>query len=169
MTAPIRDMAGLVEAVRLAQIERNVSYCTIDDLSGVQSGYTAKLLAPKPSKNLGPVSTFPVLGALGKALVLVDDPEQIERVKGRWQKRSVRGAAKIQMRKREAEHASRARIKDDEQETLDLQAKSALSERMKALSKLGASKGGKRRAKIMGKRARQRSASHAARKRWGKK
>lgn len=169
MTAPIRDMAGLVEAARLAKIERKISDQTLEAIAGLANGSVSKYLGPVPSKNLGPLSTFLVLGALGKALVLVDDAEQIERVKGRWQKRSVRGAAKIQMRKREAEHASRARIKGDEQETLDLQAKLALSERMKALSKLGASKGGKRRAKIMGKRARQRSASHAARKRWGKK
>lgn len=168
MTAPIRDMAGLVNAVRAAQLERELSDLALEALAGVASGSVAKYIGPNPIKKLGPVSTFPLLGALGKALVIVDDPEQIARIRHRWIKRKIVGASARQLKLRAAELASRAGIEGDDQKTLDFQAKLALSERMKQLSKLGASKGGKRRMKMMKKRAMQRHQSHAARKRWAK-
>lgn len=169
MTAPIRSMAGLVEALRTAQVERELSYELLDAVSGLQNGYTAKILGPLQSKRLGPVSTFPLLGALGKALAIVDDPEQIAAVQGRWVKRKIVGGSARQIRLRDAAQASRSSIEVETQETLQIQAKEALRERMKVLGKLGGLKGGKSRAKKLGKRARQQQASHAARKRWSKK
>lgn len=163
MTAPIRDMAGLVEAARLAKIERKISDQTLEAIAGLANGSVSKYLGPVPSKNLGPLSTFLVLGALGKALVLVDDAEQIERVKGRWQKRSERGAAKVQLRKM-APNPDGASIETNLRKLAVLLAQMTKEERILA----GASKGGKRRAKVLGKRARQRIAAHAARKRWAK-
>lgn len=161
MTAPIRDMAGLVRAFREAREERQITNETIDAIAGLPTRYTTKVLSPRPNRNLGQASFDGILGALGKALVLVDDPEQIPKVKNRWVKRR-------RIQSVVSEQASRASIADSEREMQEFKAKLALSERMKALSKLGASKGGKRRAKLMKKRARQAQASHAARKRWGK-
>ena len=42
----------------------NVSRLTIDDIAGLQSGYAAKLLQPRPKNQLGPMSLGAVLGAL---------------------------------------------------------------------------------------------------------
>ena len=168
MTAPIRDMAGLVEAVRLAKIERAISDQTLEAIAGMANGSVAKYLGPEPTKNLGPVSAILILGALGKGLAVVDDPEQMERVQGRWVKRSERGAAKVQLRKMESLLASVAGMPQNDQETLQKQVSQRMKEIRKLVSKSALSKGGKRRMKMMKKRARQAMASHAARKRWSK-
>lgn len=159
MTAPIRDMAGLVRGLCHAREERQITNENIDEIAGLATRYTTKVLTGR--KGLGPGSFEGILGALGKCLLLVDDPEAIARVKKRWQRRK-------RIQSKVGEQASRASIAADEQKMLEFKAKSALSERMKQLSKMGCSKGGKRRAKAMKKRARQRAASHAARMRWSK-
>jgi glycerol-3-phosphate O-acyltransferase len=163
MTAPIRSMAGLVDALRSAQVDRELSYDLLDALSGLQNGYTAKLLGPAQSKRLGPISTFPLLGALGKALALVDDPEQIEMVKGRWKQRKIVGGSARQIRLRTSQ-IERASIGSNLQKLADLMLEMSANERIL----MGASIGGKQRAKKLGKRKRQRIASHAAKQRWAK-
>jgi hypothetical protein len=84
MTRLIRSIDDLVAAIRARRDELNVSHELIDDLAGLQSGYTSKLLAPEPMKGLGPMSLPALLGALGAALVLVEDSAQAERVRDRW-------------------------------------------------------------------------------------
>jgi hypothetical protein len=166
MTAPIRSMAALVEALRTTQVELGLSYELIDSISGLQAGYTAKLLGPAQSKRLGPISTFPLLGALGKAIAIVDDPEQISAVKGRWKQRKIVGGSSRQMRQR-AENAACAP---------SLSTSLSISERMREIRKMvkkeslvkAGKNSAKRRAKTMSKRARQRVASHAARMRWSR-
>lgn len=161
MTAPIRGMSELVTALRQVREERGITNEVIDEISGLQSGYTGKLLSPRPARSLGLHSLGPVLGAVGKALIMVDDPDQIKRVKNRWQKRK-------RIHSKAAEQASRASMAGAIQEMQQFQAKLELSERMKQLAKLGASKGGKARAKAMSKRARQQVARTAALARWAK-
>ena len=165
MTAPIRSMAELVEALRTTQVERELSYELLDALSGLQSGYTAKILGPAQSKRLGPVSTFPLLGALGKALAVVDDPEQIKLVKGRWKSRKIVGGSARQLKKRQASSID-AEVQITPQNIEELM-KNALKARMREIGMKG-NKSPKRRAKMMAKRARQARATHAARKRWEK-
>jgi hypothetical protein len=87
MTAPIRSMDELVQALRTRRDELNISHETIDAIAGLQSGYTSKLLAPKPIKNLGPMSFGSLLGALGLAVVVVPDPQAEARVEKHWTKR----------------------------------------------------------------------------------
>lgn len=169
MTALIRSMGDLVEGLRCAQIERSISYETIEHIAGMAQGSVAKYLAPEPSKNLGPLSAFDIALGVGKALVLVDDIENIEAVRKYWKKRAKTGGASMQMVAREAVgQASRASITVEMQETTANCPQHRTPEFMKRIGKLGASKGGKRRAKAMGKRRRQRIASHAARVRWHK-
>lgn len=86
MTA-IRSMPELIQALRDRARELQLTHETIDAVSGLQSGYTSKLLAPKPIKNLGPMSFESILGALGLAVVVVEDPEQVARVSKQWTKR----------------------------------------------------------------------------------
>jgi len=168
MTALIRSMGDLVEALRTAQIDRNISYETIEHVAGMAHGSVAKYLAPEPSKNLGPLSAFDIALGVGKALVLVDDLENIEQVRKHWKKRHIRGGSTLQLRARQRDgQASRASITVEMQETAADRPQHRTLDFMKRIGKLGASKGGKRRAKVLGKRARQRIASHAARKRWG--
>jgi hypothetical protein len=169
MTAPIRSMAELTEALRQRRDTLDISHETIDEISGLQPGYAGKLLAPRAPRNLSYNSLGLILGALGVGLELVEDPEQVKRVKGRWQKRKPFGPRY----KAPPLLASAAGMDVEIQITPDLQAQLALRERMKLLEKLtprsAKSKGGKRRMKMMGKRARQAMAAHAARKRWGHK
>ncbi|MBB4378228.1 hypothetical protein [Bradyrhizobium sp. SBR1B] len=81
----IRNMPELVEALRARRDELNISHETIDAISGVQPGYTSKILAG--IKNLGPMSFGALLGALGLAVVVVEDPQAAARVRHLWQPR----------------------------------------------------------------------------------
>jgi len=157
MTAAIHSMADLLDVIRAKRDALNISHETIDNLAGLPAGYTSKVLAPIPIRGIGYTSLGDILGALAIALVPVEDTAQRIKVEGRWQKR-----------KRPQKLASAsisASILSGVQITPELQAKLGLTEHMKKI----ASSGGKRRAKLMGKRARQRAASHAARMRWSKR
>lgn len=86
--ATCTDMDGLLAAFRARAEALNVSRATIDDVSGLQSGYTGKLLANPPIKNVGAMSLGPLLGALGLAIVLVEDADQMRRIKSRMSERN---------------------------------------------------------------------------------
>jgi len=75
MNSPIRDMAGLIGAMRDRAVALNLSHETIDAIAGVPSGYTSKLFAEKPMKRLGYTSMGLLLGALGMALKPEEDQE----------------------------------------------------------------------------------------------
>src|SRR5579859_6276253 len=87
MTAPIRSMAELLDVIRAKRDALNVSHETIDQIAGVPSGYTSKILAPEPIRGVGYKSLGDILGALAIALVPIEDDEQRAKVQGRWQKR----------------------------------------------------------------------------------
>lgn len=87
MAAPIRSMPELIQALRDRARELELTHETIDSVAGLQSGYASKLLAPKPIKNLGPMSFESLLGALGVAVVVIEDPEQVARISKQWTKR----------------------------------------------------------------------------------
>lgn len=91
MTEPIRSMAGLVDALRQRRDELDISHETIDAIAGLQSGYASKLLAPRAPRNIGYMSLGDIMGALGVGLQVVEDDEQVQRVRGRWQKRKPQG------------------------------------------------------------------------------
>jgi hypothetical protein len=88
----IRDYAQLAAGLRRVAEMRAISRETIDAISGVQPGYSSKVLAPIPTKALGYISMGPLLGSLGLALVLVEDPLQLERVADRYTKRNAKAA-----------------------------------------------------------------------------
>lgn len=94
--AIVTDYDSLVAAFRARANELNVSRATLDDVSGLASGYASKLLATPPIKTVGAVSLGPILGALGMSIVLVEDPEQLRRIASRMVDRNtaqVRGHA----------------------------------------------------------------------------
>jgi hypothetical protein len=158
MTAPIRSVPELVDALRRRRDELNISHETIDNIAGLQPGYTSKLLAPVPIKNLGQMSLPSILGALGLVLVAVPDPEQVAKVAPRWQKRKrpQRIIASVICAKR-----------DEMPEISKQQEDFAL---MQIIGRAGGiASGKKRRAKAMRKRELQAKRTHAARTRWSKR
>jgi hypothetical protein len=160
MTAPIRSMPELIEALRARRDSLNISHETIDSIAGLQSGYTSKLLAPKPIKNLGPMSFGSLLGALGLAVVVVEDPAAVVRVEKHWQKRK---------RPMKLLSASIPASIDNEvptklQITPELQALVANAAFMKTIARLG----GIGRSKRLSPRHRRIIAKRAARARWSK-
>lgn len=83
----IHSMPELVQALRDRRDALNISHETLDLISGLQSGYTGKLLAPKPIKNLGSMSFGALLGAMGLAVIVIEDPQAVARVRHLWQPR----------------------------------------------------------------------------------
>ena len=169
MTAPIRTMpllrneADMIAAYQARIQELRLTYATVDAISGLPDGYTAKLMAKM--KGLGEKAIEGLNGALGMGFVPATDPAQCARVSNRWVERK---RPFYELEKGDVQ-ASRASMPTEFEITSQLQAQLQHREHMKRIGKLGAPKGGKRRAKTMGKRARQRAASHAARARWSKR
>ena len=57
--------------------------CSLDSVSGLPDGYSAKLLAPVPIRSFGRTSLGPMLAALGCKLLLVEDAELLARITAR--------------------------------------------------------------------------------------
>jgi hypothetical protein len=81
--AEVRSWRDLHEALRRRAESLDISRATLDDVSGLCSGYSAKILAPTPIRSLGRISLDALLGALGCKLVLVEDGEALARVEPR--------------------------------------------------------------------------------------
>lgn len=78
--ATVRSYSDLHAALRARADELKVARQTLDDVSGLQDGYVAKLLAPVPVRVIGRTSLGPLLGALGCMLILVEDDEMLARI-----------------------------------------------------------------------------------------
>lgn len=71
--AIVRDPVELHRLLRARAEALDISREAIDELAGLPKGYAAKLLCEPPVKHLGPISFFPLAGALGFAIALVED------------------------------------------------------------------------------------------------
>jgi hypothetical protein len=80
------DYDDLHEILRGRATEIGTTREALDAVSGLQSGYSAKLLAPVPIKTLGKISLGPMLQTLGLALVVVRDDAAFDRIKDRLSK-----------------------------------------------------------------------------------
>lgn len=158
MTAPIRSMPELIAAFRSRRDELQITHETIDAISLLPDGYASKLLAPVPIKNIGPKALEGLLDALGLVLVAVPNPNVGNRVTSKWVKRKRR----VKTAPLSIPLSIENEVPKHLQITPDLHRQLRDSEHMRTIGK----RGGKRRLKTMGKRARQRAASHAARMRW---
>jgi hypothetical protein len=168
MNAPIRSMPELVDAIRARRDELNISHETIDNIAGLQSGYTSKLLGPIQLKGFSHMSLGAVLGALGIGLVVIEDPEAKAKVEGRWQKRKRPQRLAQKIEPSASTFSIQNEVPSEMQITAELQAKLRTKDNMKAWGQMGGKKGSKRRMKTMSARARQRVAAHAARIRWAR-
>lgn len=81
---PIKSYDDLIVVARRRMMELLMTYETLDAVSGVQSGYAAKILCPGRLKTFGPMSFCAIMGALGIKLVAVEDPEAAARLRHRW-------------------------------------------------------------------------------------
>src|SRR5262249_53491548 len=75
----VRSYDELVEALRARAFELNATRDAIDEVAGLQRGYSAKVLAPGTPRCLGRQSMGPLLGALGVMLLVVEDEKAMER------------------------------------------------------------------------------------------
>jgi hypothetical protein len=91
----IRSWSDLQNALRQRAEKLDVSREVLDDLSGLQSGYCAKLLSQNPVRQIGRVSLGALLGALGVKLILAEDREQMEKIRPRLQKRERSPSRKV--------------------------------------------------------------------------
>jgi hypothetical protein len=159
----LRTEFEMMQAYRDRIRELGLSHATVDAISGLPDGYTSKLMCDPPMKGIGPKARELLNGALGMGFVVAVDQEQVEKVSGRWVKRR----RAIDKKKQKLLPPSISLSMGNEVPTMvqitpELQRKLVDRDHMKRIGKMGA----KRRNKIMGKRARQRAASHAARMRW---
>lgn len=153
MTAPIRTVDDIVVAWRQRIHELGLTHQTVDAIAGWAEGWTGKIMCGTKAPGAKTIETMNA--ALGLAFIPTEDPEAAAKVGRRWVRR-------VRPRSAEDTLSITLSIEKGEQKMLQLQAKTKKREFMKSIGK----KGGKRRLKTMKKRARQRIASHAARKRW---
>lgn len=73
----------LHRVMRARANELQLSRETIDAIAGVQPGYAAKLLSPRPMKKLGSLSMSLIFPALGMKLIAVVDEEKTRDLQGR--------------------------------------------------------------------------------------
>src|ERR1700760_3253418 len=78
-----------LDALRARRDELNISSETIDAISGLAAGHTAKLLSGHSS--MGAMALWLMLQTLGLGMTLVPDPAAIEKLKkhSNWQTRKV--------------------------------------------------------------------------------
>ena len=63
----VTNYTGLLDAVRARMAQLELTYEILDHLSGVQVGYSSKILGPRPVKAFGPVSLGAIHGRFGAA------------------------------------------------------------------------------------------------------
>jgi hypothetical protein len=88
----IRSYSDLHDLMRARATELEISREVLDEIAGFQRGYSSKLLAPKPQRRMGNMSISVLLPALGTKLLLVADPQALERIKSRLVKRNSQNA-----------------------------------------------------------------------------
>jgi hypothetical protein len=86
----IRTENELVDYLRSRCDALRMSYETVDRLAGVADGFTGKLFARPPIKRMSSRTLEYYLAVLAIGLQPVEDPEQLERIKRRYDQRAER-------------------------------------------------------------------------------
>lgn len=87
LLATVQDYDGLVAALRNRAGELGLTFELIDLVAGFTARYASKVLGPSKTKNIGRMSFDALLGTLGLKVVLIEDPEALAKVQGRFQER----------------------------------------------------------------------------------
>jgi hypothetical protein len=85
--AEFADYDGLWSSVRVRADELELTRAELDYQSGLQEGYSAKVLGPSKIKKFGTLSLGGILGALGCRLVLIEDAAATAEIMKRCKKR----------------------------------------------------------------------------------
>jgi hypothetical protein len=83
LATDIHSYGELLDVLRDRMRELDVTFETIDHVSGLQARYTQKLLGGVPSKRFGDLSLGCILQSLGVKLVAIEDAEALARVRDR--------------------------------------------------------------------------------------
>jgi hypothetical protein len=82
--AVIESYDQVHEFLRRRWIATGTSLERVDEIAGTPDRWASKVLSPGRKKTCGLSSLLLLAGALGVALVLAEDPAQVRRVRGRW-------------------------------------------------------------------------------------
>ncbi len=82
----------LIEALAHRAAELGMTHAAVDQLAGLQEGYTSKCFGPSMTKHLGALTLFLVLPALGLRLTLIRDDAAAEQSARRVIRRNHRQA-----------------------------------------------------------------------------
>jgi hypothetical protein len=111
MTEPIaiRSIADLQVALRQRAEQLDVSREWIDAIGGLSAGHSSKLLCEPPTKRMGLMSFNTMLATLGVKLIMVEDPEQMDRIRPKLQPRvgwtALKHAVRLERAKRQRDAA----------------------------------------------------------------
>jgi hypothetical protein len=86
----VRDYASLLQALQARIVALDVSAASVEGVAGLTDGYLSKILR-RPLRSMRPITMGILLQSLGVKLVMVDDVEQLERVRARLGRRDKRG------------------------------------------------------------------------------
>jgi hypothetical protein len=99
----VTEYSDLVEVLRQRSTELEISREGLDGIAGLQSGYAAKLLSHSGAKGLGRMSLGAVLASLGLRLQVIEDREQMAKMRPRIEaSRNTRAASSRRSAKRPA-------------------------------------------------------------------
>lgn len=108
------DYDAFRAAIRARVEQLNISRLCLDNVAGVPSGYTSKLLAPCGRKKIGQFSLELMLKAVGLKMVLIDDREALAKFQPLYEERASSQARPGNSARRDAGVRSRkkpARVK----------------------------------------------------------
>jgi hypothetical protein len=75
----VRDEPDLCRVIRERCAELQITYSTLDVVALLPDGYSSKVLAEHPTKHMGALTLWAVLGTLGYRIGLVHDEELLAR------------------------------------------------------------------------------------------
>jgi hypothetical protein len=81
--AIVRTTDDLREVFRRRVAELNISLDTLDEIAGLPTRYSSKVLGLQPTRRFGQISFEALLGALGLMLIAIEDAEAMARVRRR--------------------------------------------------------------------------------------
>lgn len=82
-----REYDDVILLCKLRMAELDITFAELDHVSGVQPGYSAKVIGPCPWTVLGPVSWGKIMAALCIKWVAYDDPKAMEKMRAKLTKR----------------------------------------------------------------------------------
>lgn len=83
----VRDYASLQPILRARADALGLSRVELDRIAGLPAGYSSKVLAEVPLRQLGPDTLGPMIGALAVKFIVVEDTEALAKHTSRGDKR----------------------------------------------------------------------------------